>query len=516
MSLRVVQIGCGYWGRNLARNFHELGVLAGIVDGNPETAREQAGLYGVETCGLEACLADPQIGAIALATPAATHAALAQKALEAGKHVLVEKPLALTLKDAEAVIATAERCGKVLMVGHLLHYHPLFEALRGIVEQGQFGKLKRISSTRLSLGKLRTEEDVLWSFAPHDIAMVLALAGREPLNVLATGQSLVSQAFSDPALADRASLELDLGDGLLADITVSWWHPFKEQRLIVIGEKAMAVFEDSQPDWSRKLAVYEHGLDENGPAPVKTEPAYVEIPQDQPLRLECQHFIDCIKKGRTPLSDGHEGRRVLSVLARAQENMAQKAGPADPFIHESAIVDPGVGIGAGTRIWHFSHLLKGTVIGERCTIGQNVMIGPDVSVGNGCKIQNNVSLYKGVSLADEVFCGPSCVFTNVNTPRAGIERKDSFLKTRVGTGASIGANATIVCGHDIGAYAFIGAGAVVIDDVPPFALMVGNPARRIGWVGHGGERLIEDGEHWRCPSTNRRYRLAADGPIEIT
>lgn len=187
-----------------------------------------------------------------------------------------------------------------------------------------------------------------------------------------------------------------------------------------------------------------------------------------------------------------------------------KAQVAEPEkVHESAYVDAGARIGKGTRIWHFSHILGGVTIGENCTISQNVMIGPDVSVGNNCKIQNNVSLYKGVILEDGVFCGPSCVFTNVNTPRAEVNRKDAFLETRIGRGASIGANATIVCGNSVGEYAFIGAGAVVTEDVPPHALMLGVPARQKGWVSHAGEILRED---MTCRMTGDRYSLQ-DGKL---
>lgn len=175
-----------------------------------------------------------------------------------------------------------------------------------------------------------------------------------------------------------------------------------------------------------------------------------------------------------------------------------------PVIHESAYVDQPSTIGDGTRIWHFTHILPNTVIGEDCVVGQNVAIGPDVTVGNRCKIQNNVSLYKGVELADGVFCGPSCVFTNVLTPRAEVERKQEFARTPVGRGATIGANATIVCGHRIGTYAMVAAGAVVTKDVPDFALVAGVPARRIGWVSRAGERL---GEDLVCPRTGERYEL---------
>jgi len=176
---------------------------------------------------------------------------------------------------------------------------------------------------------------------------------------------------------------------------------------------------------------------------------------------------------------------------------------AAPFVHPTAIVDAGVKLGARSKIWHFSHVLSGSRIGERVIIGQNVMIGPRVTVGDGCKIQNNVSLYEAVMLEEEVFCGPSCVFTNVLTPRAFVERKNEFAPTLVKRGATIGANATIICGVTIGRYAMIGAGAVVTKDVPDHALVVGNPARRRGWVSRTGEVL---GRDLVCPRTGERYQ----------
>jgi len=180
-------------------------------------------------------------------------------------------------------------------------------------------------------------------------------------------------------------------------------------------------------------------------------------------------------------------------------------------IHKSSYVDEDVTIRAGSRLWHFVHILPRVSIGEGCIIGQNVMIGPDVRVGNGCKIQNNVALYAGVELEDGVFCGPSCVFTNVTNPRAFVSRKNEFRRTLVKRGASVGANATIVCGHTLGAYCFIAAGAVVTADVPDYALMAGVPARRIGWMSREGERL---GPDLVCPRTRERYRETGAGTLE--
>ena len=185
---------------------------------------------------------------------------------------------------------------------------------------------------------------------------------------------------------------------------------------------------------------------------------------------------------------------------------------ADYFAHETAVVDAGAKIGAGSKIWHFCHILSDTMVGENCVFGQNVMVGPHVTVGDGCKVQNNVSIYKGVTLEDNVFCGPSCVFTNVLTPRANVERKDEFGVTLVKEGATIGANATIVCGNTLGAFCMIAAGAVVTKDVPDFALMGGVPAKRIGWVSRAGDVLSDD---LVCPRTGENYRLNSAGVLEL-
>lgn len=185
---------------------------------------------------------------------------------------------------------------------------------------------------------------------------------------------------------------------------------------------------------------------------------------------------------------------------------------AEYFVHDSSIISADVEIGADTKIWHFCHVLSHSIIGEKCVLGQNVMVGPDVTIGNGCKIQNNVSLYSGVTLENDVFCGPSCVFTNVMTPRAFIERKDEFLSTLVRTGASIGANSTIICGTKIGRFAMVGAGAIVTHDVLDHQLIVGSPARPIGWVSRAGDRL---GVDLICPRTGECYREIETGLVQI-
>jgi predicted dehydrogenase/acetyltransferase-like isoleucine patch superfamily enzyme len=510
----VAVAGCGYWGRNLIRNFHALGALAAVCDPAPDRALAQSERYRTGVLALEDALAAPEIDAIVLATPAETHARLALRVIEAGKHVFVEKPLALEVTDALRVAEAAEQRGLVVMVGHLLHYHPAFLRLSEMVAQGSFGRLQYVYSNRLNLGKFRREEDVFWSFAPHDISMILALAGEMPESVEAVGH-----CYLHNTIADVTMTHLRFTSGVNAHIFVSWLHPNKEQKLIVVGDGGMATFDDGEP-WSCKLTLYPHRVAwHNGmPEPARATAEPVPLEEAEPLLLECEHFLDCVREGRRPRTDAREGIRVLRVLDAARRSMTSghvavlKAETVAPyFVHESAYIDDGCEIGAGTKIWHFSHVLKASKIGRDCSIGQNVMIGPDVTIGDRCKIQNNVSLYNGVVLEEGVFCGPSCVFTNVINPRADFVRKDEFRMTVVGRGATIGANATIVCGHSLGAYSFVAAGAVVTHDVPAHALVAGNPARKIGWMSHAGHRLNED---LVCPGTGDCY--APDGRGGLT
>lgn len=513
---RVAVIGCGAWGRHLVRNFAELGALAAVSDPNEAAASCLAEQYGVPAQEFTAILADREVEAVAIAAPPMLHFSLARQALEAGKHVFVEKPLALVLDEARLLCTLAERLDRRLMVGHLLQYHPAFVELKRLVREGRLGRLQYLYSNRLNLGRIRREEDILWSFAPHDISMILSLVGADPEKVEAVGG-----CYLHNTIADVTTTHLTFPAGERAHVFVSWLHPYKEHKLVVVGSEAMAVFDDGEP-WSRKLLLYPHKVAwrENMPVPVKGEAEAVPVPEQEPLSVECRHFLDCVETGASPRTDGREGLRVLAVLDRATRSLG--SGPIRPtsrvvgshpgvMIHDSAYVDDDVIIGRGTRIWHFSHILSGVRIGEGTQIGQNVMIGPKVTVGSRVKIQNNVSIYEGVTIEDDVFCGPSCVFTNVLNPRAEIPRRHELRPTLVRRGATIGANATIVCGHTIGVYAFIAAGAVVTRDVPDYALMAGVPARRIGWVSRAGHRL---GKDLVCPVTGERYRLVEGERLE--
>lgn len=516
-NAHIAVIGSGYWGKNLVRNFHQLGALHTVCDSNESLLAQFKEQYpSISTClAFNEVLGNDKITGIAIATPAETHYSLAKEALLAGKHVFVEKPLTLDEGHAEELIALADKLGLTLMVGHLLQYHPVFIALKEMAEKGELGRIDYIYSNRLNLGKIRREENILWSFAPHDISMILSLADEMPKSVIATGGNYLHKE-----IADTTTTHLEFPSGMQAHVFVSWLHPFKEQKLVVVGNKKMAVFDDTKA-WKDKLLLYPHQINWKGsvPVPDKAEAERIDIPQSEPLKSECEHFITCMTEKTRPLTDGAEGLRVLSVLKDAQRSMdsfgtkvcprQQKAqGLAGVTIHESAVIDDNTSIGEGASIWHFSHILGGSRIGENCNIGQNVVIGPDTTIGNGCKIQNNVSVYKGVTLEDDVFCGPSMVFTNVYNPRSHIPRKSEIRDTLVKKGATLGANSTIVCGNTIGRYSFVGAGAVVTKDVPDHALVVGNPARQIGWVCSCGERLDDE---FKCQECNSAFSL--DGAV---
>lgn len=508
-------IGLGNWGKNLLRNLHEIQALQAICDLREDLLEQRSQQFpGIRTYpSITEMLKDDALEAIAIASSAATHFQLARQALLAGKDVFVEKPMALTVAEGEELAAIAERKRRVLMIGHVLQYHPAILKLGDMIRDGELGKIQYVYSNRLNIGTLRTEEDILWSFAPHDISIILTLLGQEPVGVRAFGGDYLTSGIFDTTLTT-----LEFPHGVKGHIFVSWIHPFKEQKLIVVGTKGMAVMDDQSKD---KLVLYPHRIEWiDGKIPVAQKAVFRPVPIDsaEPLRQELEHFVACVRTRSRPRTDGREGVRVLRVLEAAQNSLLRQGRPplaappaptygADVFVHETAVVDPGVTLGDGAKVWHFSHLMPGTSVGPRTVIGQNVVIGPDVTVGEHCKIQNNVSLYKGVELEDEVFCGPSCVFTNVYNPRAFIERKHEFRKTVVRRGATIGANATVVCGVEIGRYAMIGAGAVVKADVQEHAVVAGVPARRIGWACTCGTTLHFEGERSACASCGGRFAL---------
>jgi N-acetylglucosamine-1-phosphate uridyltransferase (contains nucleotidyltransferase and I-patch acetyltransferase domains) len=326
-------------------------------------------------------------------------------------------------------------------------------------------------------------------------------------------KSLTSHAgaYLSKDIADVTFTTMEFHSGVKAHIFVSWLHPYKEQKLVVVGSKKMAVFNDVSDE---KLFLYPHEIEwiNRVPVPRMKDAMAVKIEMNEPLKEECKHFIECIKSRNDPKTSGREGLQVLEILEASQKSLENNGETVlihenSYFSHSTSIVDRPCSIGNGTKIWHFSHVMTGAKIGNNCNIGQNVMIAPDAVIGNNVKIQNNVSIYTGVKIDDHAFLGPSMVFTNVTNPRSFISRKNEFKETLIGKGASIGANATIICGNTIGNYAFVGAGTVVTKNVPDYALAIGNPARITGWICECGIKLNFSNNHAVCSCGNEYEKI---------
>ncbi|MCL5033970.1 MAG: Gfo/Idh/MocA family oxidoreductase [Bacteroidetes bacterium] len=516
--MKISLVGAGYWGNNILRVLSELGVLSSVCDSDKDILRRVKDRFpNVHfTSDLDEIM-NSDSDAVAVATPAKTHFEIARKAMEAGKDVFVEKPLALTLDDAEALRSLAGSRKKILMVGHILRYHPAVEKLKDLAAGGKLGRLNYIYSNRLNFGKLRVEENILWSFAPHDISVMLYLLDELPESVTAFGA-----AYLDEKRADVTLTTLEFKSGVKGHIYVSWINPFKEQKLVVAGEKGMAVFDDTRD--ADKLVLYPHRVQwENEiPRAVKADGVPVELERAEPLKSELKHFIDCVSTRKTPKTDVEEGLRVLKVLMLSQSSLDRKGekmtlnGEKNYFVHPTAFVEENAEIGSGTKIWHFSHVMGGAKIGEKCVIAQNCYIGSRATLGNGVKLQNNVSVYDLVELGDNVFVGPSAVFTNDTNPRAKFPKGGKWVPTKVHEGASIGANSTILCGIELGRAAFVGAGAVVTKSVPDYAVVVGNPAKILGYMCECGEKLRFEKDSAKCGKCGRNYTRSGEAVKQTT
>jgi predicted dehydrogenase len=319
MKKNIAVVGCGHWGKNLVRNFSALGALCSISDPNSEIADQYASQYNVKKYSFTEIINDPNIKGVVLAVPAHLHASMAIEAMNKNKNVFVEKPLGMNEVEAEAMIATAKKNKVWLMVGHLLQYHPIFKTIREYVGERKIGEINYIYSNRLSFGKVRTEEDVIWSFAPHDISMILSLTGQEPEYVSTNATSILQKN-----IADTATIHLQFKSGLKSHISISWLHPYKEHKLVVVGQSAILVFDDTK-SWQEKLALYPYDAvsSKNLINLKNSNVQYIKVSEEEPLKNECQHFIDVVEKDIQPLTDGAEGLRVLKVLSAASRSQVK-------------------------------------------------------------------------------------------------------------------------------------------------------------------------------------------------
>jgi len=496
---RICVIGSGNWGKNHVRTLHELGHLAGLVDVDEDRLAQFKAQYDyLEThLNVDAAIAAGFDG-FTVATPAPTHVPIAKQIMLAGFPVMVEKPLALSAQDARELQAISKETGQQLMVGHLMLFHPAIVKIKELLDAGSLGKIQYIYSNRINLGTVRTEENILWSFAPHDISIFQFLTGNFPIEVVSRGASYLQTGVHDTTMTT-----LRYPDNVMCHNYVSWLHPFKEHRVVLIGSKGMISFDDSSEE--KGLLFYEKGIDWVGGEPIKRDGATRTIAygDQQPLTEELAYFVENMN-GEIVRANAESAIEVLEVLElatsdlegtgssvelRLSDNISETASLGkDVKVHETSYVDDLCEVGTNTKIWHYSHVQTGARIGANCSLGQNVNVGSDVVIGNNVRIQNNVSVFEGVTLEDDVFCGPSMTFTNVSNPRTRYPQEvDSYSKTYVKEGVSIGANATIVCGNTIGRYAFIAAGAVVTKDVADHAFMIGMPARQTHSPGYYGK-----------------------------
>jgi predicted dehydrogenase len=324
-------VGLGYWGPNLARNLDRLpgGELTWLCDASDEALERWGKAFpsARTTTSLDDLLADDSLDAVVIATPVPTHAELATRVLGAGKHCFVEKPLARTEEEAEAVVKTAEEADRVLMVGHLLEYHPGIQRLAEVVKSGELGELRYIYSNRLNLGKDRPDENALWSLGAHDLSVILMLAGEEP-----TGWEAMGASYLRPNVEDVVFALLRFDSGLLAHMHLSWLDPHKERRFTVVGSQRMATFDDMELE--RKLTIYDKGFDESyssyGEYIARSGDVYSpRVSNEEPLRIECRHFLECVRDRTEPRTGAESGLRVVRVLANLQRSLTESSVVAE-------------------------------------------------------------------------------------------------------------------------------------------------------------------------------------------
>lgn len=463
--MNVALIGAGYWGKNLLRDLNNLDVLKSVCEiKDIDNLRLKYPKLRI-TKDYNEILEDKKINAIVIALPVEHHYEYAKKALEHNKDVFVEKPLSLNIEEGEELVRLAYKRNKILMVGHLMHYHPCIIKIKELLKSKILGKLLYINFSRKNMGIIRKNENVLWSLAPHDISLMLNFTkGLKIKKLECYGKKCISNIY------DITDTFIEFDNNLQCTISVNWLYPIKEQKISIVGEKGILVFDDTKK--KDKLTYCLNYLDiKNNIINKNFKTINVDITKS-PLVLECMHFIDCCLKRKSPITDGYEGLDVLEILNECQMKLN---------ISTNSIVENNAIIGTKTKIWNYSHIMN-AIIGNNCTIGDYCFIGDNVIIGNNCKIQNHSSIFDGVEIRDNVFIGPNTTFTNTRIPRANIPVDKKYEKTIVMNNVSIGAGSIIRCGIKLGEYSFIGAGSVVTKDTESFGVYFGNPAHKVGTI----------------------------------
>lgn len=509
-GVRIAVVGLGGRGTTVAAALARLGVLGPLCDVVPEVLLEVGAQHPEvrKFADYLEILATPTVTAVALCSPPGTWDGMVEAALRAGKDVYLDGPLVLPLARGKALLELAAEGRRLVMGGPVTRFAPAAETFLGCLRAGGLGTLRYVHGRHFKAERPGPEALPEAGVSPVLAQLLLDVLEAAPVKRL-TVRAATWRSATQP---DVTEVSFDCHTGTRGLLHTSHVEPRGAFELTAIGTEGAATLRRDETD-RLVLDLVVPGADTPPPSSA-----------GEAREASLAHFLDAVRTRRPPLQGPDALLALWRFLAAAQRSLdeggavdpadtgpvTKSAPPAGVYLHPTVQVDGPCDIGPGTKIWHFSKLLGPLKIGRDCSFGQNVVIERGVAIGDNVKVQNNVSIYAGVILEDDVFCGPSMVFTNIGTPRSHYPRKGQYAVTRVRRGASIGANATVVCGHTLGQYCFVGAGAVVTRDVPDFALVYGNPARVMGFACYCGVRLpfgTAKGEcqEAACPECGRRY-----------